>query len=147
MNNIKNDKKPEHLKVGILGEDIACKYLLGKGYQIVERNYTKKWGEIDVIAGKAGKLFFIEVKSVSSNFEHISHETIDRYKPEDNAHPQKLKRMARTVQTYLAQKGNSYLPGFATKTGETDWQVDILAVFIDMEKRLARVRVTENVII
>lgn len=37
-------------KTGRLGEDIACKYLFSKGFQIVECNYTKKWGGIDIVA-------------------------------------------------------------------------------------------------
>ena len=52
-------------KIGQLGEDIACKFLMKHGFSILERNYTKKWGEIDVIAEKGKKLYFVEVKSVS----------------------------------------------------------------------------------
>jgi len=52
-------------KTGDLGESIACRFLINKGFSIVERNYLKKWGEIDIIAKKDGKAHFIEVKSVS----------------------------------------------------------------------------------
>ena len=52
-------------QTGEIGENIAVKFLVKHGYSILERNYTKKWGEIDVIAEKEGKLYFIEVKSVS----------------------------------------------------------------------------------
>jgi Holliday junction resolvase-like predicted endonuclease len=33
-------------KTGLLGENIACKYLSDRGFDVLERNYTKKWGEI-----------------------------------------------------------------------------------------------------
>ena len=43
---------PQHLKVGKIGEDIACRYLKDKGYKIIERNFRRKWGEIDIICFK-----------------------------------------------------------------------------------------------
>src|SRR3989344_2519447 len=55
----------EKQKIGRLGEDIAVKYLENKGFLVIERNYLKKCGEIDVIAKKAGITHFIEVKSVT----------------------------------------------------------------------------------
>lgn len=53
----------------ILGENAACDHLRKKGYEIIERNFRKKYCEIDVIARKGGVLVFIEVKTRSnSNF-------------------------------------------------------------------------------
>jgi len=52
-------------KIGELGEKIAEKFLKNKGFKIVDRNYTRKWGEIDIITKKGTKLHFIEVKTVS----------------------------------------------------------------------------------
>ena len=43
-------------------EKIAKKYLLNKGYEIVEENFSCRFGEIDVIASKASRIHFIEVK-------------------------------------------------------------------------------------
>lgn len=124
-------------KVGLLGEDIACRYLIGKGFTIVERNYTKKWGEIDIVASeKSGKLRFIEVKSVSrENIDNISHET-SAIRPEENMHPKKMERMARTVETYLAEKDV-----------RGDWQVDLVTVFIDEVGKRAKVKLWEDIIL
>ena len=60
-----SDKRTEKRKTGDAGEEIACKYLLKKGYKIVERNYLCRSGEIDIIAidPKSHTLAFIEVKS------------------------------------------------------------------------------------
>ena len=55
----------KHLEIGRLGEDIACRFLKEKGFKVVERNYWKKWGEIDIVAEKEGVLRFIEVKTVT----------------------------------------------------------------------------------
>ena len=43
-------------------EELAAKYLISKGYRILERNYSDRAGEIDIIASKDGMLIFCEVK-------------------------------------------------------------------------------------
>jgi putative endonuclease len=122
-------------KIGQLGEDIACKYLLNRGFKIKERNYTRKWGEIDIIGEKEGKLYFVEVKSVSCvTLPDLSDPSSKR--PEENMHPWKLKRLSRAVQTYLIGK-----------RGEMDWQFDVLLVFLCLKDRYARVKVIENIIL
>ena len=55
----------ETQKIGETGENIAVKFLMKHDFTILDRNYTKKWGEIDIIAEKQDKIYFIEVKSVS----------------------------------------------------------------------------------
>jgi putative endonuclease len=49
--------------VGNSAEDLAATYLKKKGYKILERNFTIRGGEIDLIATKDNKLIFIEVKA------------------------------------------------------------------------------------
>jgi len=44
-------------RIGELGEGVACEFLVRHGYSILERNYTKKWGEIDIIAQKGDKRY------------------------------------------------------------------------------------------
>lgn len=133
----------EKQKMGELGESIAVKFLVKHGFLIVERNYTKKWGEIDIIAEKDEKLYFVEVKSVSSALgladrrESVSHGTSDDYRPEDNMHPWKLKRISRTIQSYLLSK----------KMDEREWQVDLLVVFIDLKNKKAKVKVVSDIIL
>ena len=129
----------EAQKIGEIGENIAVKFLVKHNFSILERNYTKKWGEIDIIAEKEDKIYFIEVKSVSrSNLDSVSQETLDQYKPEDNMHPWKLKRMARTIQTYLLSK----------KIPENkEWQVDLLVVYIDLKNKKAKIKVVKDIIL
>ena len=55
-------------KLGLYGEELACKYLQAKGYVILERNFRcRRFGEIDIVASKAGVLSFIEVKTRCSS--------------------------------------------------------------------------------
>ena len=123
-------------KIGELGEAVACSFLEKHGFLILERNYTKKWGEIDIVAEKKNKRYFIEVKSKSvSSLDFVSNENDIR--PEDNMHIWKIKRLRRVVETYLINK----------RLGHIDWQFDLAVVYLDIEKRLARVKIVDNIIL
>lgn len=54
------------MKLGKMGEEIAASFLQGKNYEIVERNYRRYRGEIDLIARDGGYLVFVEVKTARS---------------------------------------------------------------------------------
>ena len=126
-------------KIGEIGENIACKFLVKHSFSIIDRNYTKKWGEIDIVAEKEDKLYFIEVKSVSrETLKDVIRETEDNYKPEDNMHPWKMKRLSRTIQTYLLSKK---IPD------EKEWQVDLLIVYLDLKNKKAKIRRIEDLIL
>ena len=129
----------EKQKIGETGENIAVRFLMKHGFSIIERNYTKKWGEIDIIAEKENKLYFVEVKSVSRNLDkmNVKHET-DGYKAEDNMHPWKLKRIAKTVQTYLVSNKVS---------DEKEWQIDLIVVYLDLPNKKAKVKVVPDLIL
>lgn len=124
-------------KIGTIGENIAVKHIVKLNFKIIERNYRKKWGEIDIIAKKDSILHFIEVKSVSYETfsKNVSYETS---LPEDNIHYWKRKRLSRVIQSYLLEKSVSY---------ETEWQIDALAVFINLKSMKAKIRFTENIIL
>lgn len=62
-------------KIGQIGEDCACEYLEKNDYKIVERNYLKKWGELDIVCKKGNKIHFIEVKSVTRDLRSVTHVT------------------------------------------------------------------------
>ena len=138
----------ETQKTGEIGENIAIKFLVKQGFTILDRNYTKKWGEIDIVAEKDSKLYFVEVKSVSretlndvtpTDIKALAgkHETLDQYHPEDNMHPWKLKRLARVIQTYLLSKN----------LDEKDWQVDLLVVFLSLKDKTAKIKVVKDIIL
>ena len=55
----------ESYELGKNGEELACKYLLQKGFVIIERNFRAQQGEIDIIAKEKDCMVFVEVKSYS----------------------------------------------------------------------------------
>jgi len=135
---MKPDNRTTKRKLGDIGENIACDYLSKHGFEILDRNYLRKWGELDIVAKRKGILRFIEVKSVSCvTLPNVSHVTKDSYRPEENVHPQKLKRLSRAIQTYILEK----------RLDGLDWQLDIVTVKIDEMSRMARVEMIENIII
>lgn len=134
------DNRTDKRKVGDTGENIASVFLVKRGFTVIEKNYLKKWGEIDIIARKGQKLHFIEVKTVS-HLPYISHEARnrDQYRPEDNIHPWKLKRLSRVIQTYLL--------GYDRGSRETDWQFDVITIYLDHNSDKFEVNYLEDIII
>ncbi|MEK7598877.1 MAG: YraN family protein [Patescibacteria group bacterium] len=130
----------EKRKLGNLGEDICVKHLVKHGYKILDRNYLKKWGEIDIVAKKDSTIHFIEVKTVElksfTGNNSFTRNNFESYDPEENVHPWKLKKLSRAIQTYLLDKNID---------DDTEWQVDIAAVFLDFETKKAKIRITEDI--
>ena len=64
---IRSTSEPvDHSKLrarGNIGEDAVCSFLVRHGYEIADRNFTVKGGEIDIIAKKNATLCFVEVKT------------------------------------------------------------------------------------
>jgi putative endonuclease len=54
------DPRPE---LGRLGEQLAADHLSRRGFQIVERNFRTRWGELDIVAFDGRTLAFCEVKT------------------------------------------------------------------------------------
>jgi putative endonuclease len=49
-------------RAGDWGEDLALRYLEAKGYDLVERNYRTRYGELDLVMSDGATLVFVEVK-------------------------------------------------------------------------------------
>ncbi len=52
--------------IGMIAEDIVARHLKGLGYEIVDRNYYCKAGEIDLVALLSDEMVFVEVRSRQS---------------------------------------------------------------------------------
>jgi putative endonuclease len=121
--------------VGRIGESIAAQFLERKGFTIIDRNYRKPWGEIDIIAQKGSTVRFVEVKTLSrESMPDVSREMSD-YRPEEQVHPVKLRKIARTAEMYMNGKRDG-----------REYQIDVVGVFLNMRTRQARCRLFEQVL-
>ena len=129
--------KTERRKIGDLGEDIACRYLEYNRHVILERNYLRKWGELDIVScetEKSGsKLHFIEVKSIRcASIGEVVDGLYTGYQPEDNFHSHKMERFHRIIRSYLAENVSH----------ETDTiVVELIVVYISIFERKSLVKV------
>jgi putative endonuclease len=136
------DKKGKRNQVGAYGEQIAVNYLKNKGFTVLDINYLKKWGELDIVAretvGSKQIVHFVEVKTVSYETKAaltnaVTHET---WSPEDNVHFKKIQRMNRTIESWLSENNC-----------DLDWQIDIAAVRIVPREKYASVKYIPNIIL
>jgi putative endonuclease len=80
---------------GLAAEDIAVRHLHTHGYRVVARNFTCKFGEIDVIARHGDDLVFVEIRS------RHNQEAVD---PIYSVDLRKRKKIVRTAQFYLSTR-------------------------------------------
>ena len=119
-------------EIGKLGEDLACEYLENKGFKIIERNYRRKWGELDIVAkDPKNVLVFIEVKALrfgnSAIAELFNAANQDDLLPEENLTAAKLKKLKRTASLYA---GN-HQELINDKKG---WRIDLMAIRLFSEE-------------
>lgn len=108
-----NNKK----KIGSLGEDISAKYLQKNNYEVINRNYSCKFGEIDIIAidKNTKELVFIEVKT-RTNFKYGM--------PIDAIDIKKIKHIKNTINYYLIDK----------KVNNIDIRIDVIQILLKGKK-------------
>ena len=82
-------------RIGDHGEDFAAQMLEDAGYQILDRNYRTRVGEIDIIAIKDGVLHFIEVKTRTAD---------DFGYPADAVTEEKQRSIRRSAECYLTSR-------------------------------------------
>ena len=75
-------RKPEHLRLGIKGEERACRYLKKRGYIVLERNYRSGKHEIDIILRAPDKstIVFAEVKTRTNTETILPREAVGKSK-------------------------------------------------------------------
>ena len=122
-------------EIGNLGEKIACEYVKRHGMKIVERNVTRKTGEIDVVAQEGSTLHFIEVKTIVCINLPSNKDTDDEYDPSANLHQAKINRVARTSEWYVANKD-----------WEGEWQVDAALVWLRKGDGMAKVTYIDQIL-
>lgn len=79
-------------QTGRYGEDLACQFLKKQGYEILERNYRIRGGEIDIVARDGDTLVFVEVKARSSH---------EFGPPAESMTPWKIRALIKTAMFYV----------------------------------------------
>lgn len=100
---------------GKKGEEMASNFLIGKGYQIIERNFRFKKSEIDIICSIDGLLIFVEVKARS---------TKSFGEPETFVSENQKCSVVRAAEHYVIEKH-----------WEGDIRFDIIAIYKDKERQ------------
>jgi len=112
--------KQSNKATGKLGEDLAAEYLQQQGYEILERNWGNKWGEIDLVCKVAPlgatlpTLVFVEVKTKIGQQFGAPHEMVN---------PRKLLQIQRIASLYPAGKNQPK-------------RIDVIAIVLTRERKL-----------
>ena len=106
--------------LGRYGEDTAARMLQGCGYLIVERNWRRAGGEIDLVARDGDCWVFVEVKTRHGHASGWA---------EDGMTARKAERITNLGQAWLAEQG----------LAEVDWRIDLVAIELDARGAVSRV--------
>lgn len=117
--------------IASFGEGKACEFLRKNGYKIIERNFRKGYGEIDIVAieetKKGGKvLVFVEVKTRTSGSFGSPLEAITFWK---------LKSLIKTAQYY--KMIHPKLP--------ESLRIDAVSVVLSMDNKLKSIEHVKNI--
>ena len=110
-----------HNELGALGEQIAVDYLIERGYQIIERNWSNGHKEIDIVAKDGDTIVIVEVKTRRSTYLVEPETAVDVFK-----------------QRNLIWAANSFVNRFQY---DNDVRIDIISIVIDRnnEKRIEHI--------
>jgi len=112
---------------GNLGEGIARDYLREKGFKILESQYFARVGEIDIVAERAGRLHFVEVKARSSHkFGY----------PEEALTATKSERVRKAVGIYLLKN----------RIAHQNYQIDLVTIEFNWDNHKAKVQHIQNAV-
>ena len=117
-------------RLGQWGEEIAAKYLIDRGYKILDRNYRNAIGEIDIIGKKEGTLIFVEVKTRDSIHA-------DYFLPEQSITPKKQAKLRALCEIYINK--HKY-------KDDQEWQIDVMSISIDKASKRARINHIQNAV-
>src|SRR3989339_105577 len=112
-------------KIGRYGENLAARFLVGRGFKILDRNWRTRYGELDIIAQKGGVIHFVEVKTRTG---------LGSGEPEEAISYFKMRRLQGAARSFL----------LLHNLAEVACQFDSLAVVLNLKAQKARVRLIEN---
>lgn len=114
-------------RLGAWGEKVAADHLKASGYELVDRNWRCRQGEIDLVVRKGQELVFVEVKTRRGQQAGMPEEGLTRRKS------QKLVNLAKL---YLAEHDLT-----------ADWRIDLVAVELDSSGKFVRCEHIPNAVL
>lgn len=109
------------MELGRRGEDIACKFLSGRGHTIVQRNFRSGHLELDIISLDKNGVHFVEVKS------RVAPAAVS---PEENVTAAKQRKVADAALRYLNLAKDKRIPS------DVEVNFDVVAVTFDGGKEI-----------
>ena len=119
-------KNRNNITTGQIGEEAASKFLTTLGYRIIERNYRKNYGEIDIIAIDGHVLVFIEVKTRKGNTYGL---------PEEAITPWKINHLIKSVKYYQLTHD---------KLGH-DIRIDVVSISLTEDGKAEKIKLFKNI--
>ena len=108
--------------MGAVAEQTAARYLIGRGHTIIEKNWKRRYCEIDIVSVHNGIYYFTEVKYRKSNHQGSGKDMIT---------PKKLRQMSFAAKMYIQSKHleahNAVLAG-ASMTGDPPYIEEWLVI-------------------
>ena len=156
--------------LGESGEDIACEYLQSKGFEILERNFRCKLGEIDIIAK-------LKIKNQKSKIKNLKSKILSKFKnpkevvifvevkaktgtgwgsPEEMVNKKKQDKIIKCAQYYLKtrnyvdshaeQRGIPHKSAYSLRQSAISWRIDVVAIEYDELGEAREIRHIENAV-
>ncbi|MBN1427849.1 MAG: YraN family protein [Anaerolineae bacterium] len=120
-------EKVSTTETGRYGEDIAVQALRAHGYEIVERNWRCRIGEVDIVARQGEEWVFVEVKTRQGT----GHGT-----PEEAVTGIKRSRLLRVAAAYLSEH----------EVEDAAWRVDVVAIDLGSAGTVRRLAIYRDAI-
>lgn len=113
---------------GYFAQYLVTQWLSERGYTIIDQNFRRPWGEVDVICQKDDVIVFVEVKA--------NKRECPGFEPELRVNPDKIDKIIRTARTYLL---------FKKLPDDQEWRIDVVSLTLVKERGVAKIRHFKNI--
>ena len=121
--------KSQNRTKGKFGESLASTYLAQKNYQIIDKNVSTRYGEIDIVARRPDNVtVFVEVKCRIGDKYGMPYESVTYGK---------LKRLSKVIQFYLLKN----------RLMNSKLAIEVVSIVLDENRVVSKIHHFENIAI
>jgi putative endonuclease len=113
-------------RLGDKGEMIAADYLQREKFQLLDRQFYTRYGELDIVALDSGMVVFVEVKTRTSDHFGL---------PEVSMTPAKIERIENAGLIWLQEHPDT----------PDDWRIDVISLLLDHQGQLLDLHHFKNI--